>query len=526
MDVVQNDTQQVTVLPPARYSQTRAKMLSCDIENRAGAGHRNRAMLLVCLAAVLLALLRPLVAAGSSVPTMQLDVLVYNIEYEGSPDTDAVMRLIEADIVGVLESYDRLPEIARETGYPYYNTSLQLLSKFPIHEPSGALGLYALIEVQPGFVVAFFNVHLDYVETAPGKRLLTEGESALPNLLEVENRVRASALERQFEAMKRLLDDGYPVFLTGDFNQPSSLDYPRPGVPFNVPWPVSEKLFELGFRDSFREIFPDPDAWPAATIGDAKSGNRIDYIYVGGPSTTIDSDLVGPESNPYVTIPYDPWTSDHRAIVSSFDVAPVAMPTMVSVDARIGNAGDQRIIRYKAPTADRNSIAIVKEGGDPASPLETLGAIDESGSVSFDTSDMDATAYEAVLIIAGAERARVKFQLRDPNARIRLTTDKPTYKSGESIAVSWTDGPGSRWDWLVVYRADASNPTVDDYLGWVYTDGHSAGTLPPGVSGSRTYPGESAQEATWPLPPGDYVLHYMPMDQYNVAGSVSIAVVP
>ena len=81
---------------------------------------------------------------------MELSVLVYNIEYAGDASTDRVIREIDADIVGVLESYNRLPEIARKTGYPYYNVSLQLLSKFPILEPSGAEGLYSLIEVQPG----------------------------------------------------------------------------------------------------------------------------------------------------------------------------------------------------------------------------------------------------------------------------------------------------------------------------------------------------------------------------------------
>ena len=75
--------------------------------------------------------------AAQGVPgqPVRLDVLVYNIEYEGGPKTDAVIRQLDADVVGVLESYDRLPEIARKTGYPHYNTSLQLLSKYPILEP-------------------------------------------------------------------------------------------------------------------------------------------------------------------------------------------------------------------------------------------------------------------------------------------------------------------------------------------------------------------------------------------------------
>ncbi len=74
---------------------------------------------------------------------VRLDVLVYNVEYGGGPATDRVIRRVDADVVGVLESYDRLPEIAEKTGYPYYNISLQLLSKYPIHEPSGGDGLYA-----------------------------------------------------------------------------------------------------------------------------------------------------------------------------------------------------------------------------------------------------------------------------------------------------------------------------------------------------------------------------------------------
>src|SRR6476620_11012994 len=104
---------------------------------------------------------------------MTLDVLVYNIEYGGDASTDRVIKSLDADVVGVLESYNRLPEIARKTGYPYYDVGLQLLSKYPILEPSGADGLYALIEVQPGYAVAFFNTHLDYVRYGP--RLLLDG---------------------------------------------------------------------------------------------------------------------------------------------------------------------------------------------------------------------------------------------------------------------------------------------------------------------------------------------------------------
>ena len=80
-------------------------------------------------------------AASALGERMRLQLLVYNIQYGGGPATDRVIRQVDADVVGVLESYNRLPEIARKTGYPYYNVSLQLLSKYPIHEPSGGDGL-------------------------------------------------------------------------------------------------------------------------------------------------------------------------------------------------------------------------------------------------------------------------------------------------------------------------------------------------------------------------------------------------
>ncbi len=234
----------------ARVIDYKIRMASGDSERRARPG-RSRA-LSVALVVALFALAGCSLggeeeepdATAASVDEVRLDVLVFNVEYGGGPETDAVIRQLDADVVGVLESYERLPEIARRTGYPHFNTSLQLLSKYPILEPSGGDGLYALIEVEPGYVVPFFNVHLDYV--AWGPRLLRNGHP-VEDVIESENEVRTSAMEQPFAAMSGLLDDGYPIFLTGDFNQPSSLDYveetvgTRPEIPEPVPWPVSEQ---------------------------------------------------------------------------------------------------------------------------------------------------------------------------------------------------------------------------------------------------------------------------------------------
>lgn len=455
---------------------------------------------------------------------VQLDVLVYNVEYGGGPATDAVIRRLDADVVGVLESYERLPEMAQRTGYPYWNTSLQLLSKYPILEPSGGDGLYALLEVEPGYVVPFFNVHLDYVEWGP--RALANGAS-VESVIATENEVRTAALERPIAAMGELVDAGYPVLLTGDFNQPSSLDYgtetvgTREGVDEPVPWPVSEELLDLGFRDSYREAHPDPVADPGFTH---TTDERIDYVYAAGPSTTLDSRLVGEPGGEDVEIEASPWTSDHRAVLSSFEVIPAGMPTLVAVDARLADVGDVITVTWSDPGQGGNEIAIVPAGDGPADPLEAIEAPDPSGTAKLDTAGWDGGSYEAVLIAGdGAEVARVRFQLRDPEAELDLATDRRTYGRGEPIGVSWTGAPANRWDWLGVFRADAPDPDTDDYLIWAYAGGHAAGTVPPTTAGSTTL-GRESQGAPWPLPRGDYVVHYLLADEYESAGSARFRV--
>ena len=456
---------------------------------------------------------------------IDLDVLVYNIEYGGGPATDRVIRRLDADVVGVLESYERLPEIARRTGYAYYNTSLQLLSKYPILEPSGGDGLYALLEVKPGYVIPFFNVHLDYVDWGP--RALSKGDP-VTSVLANEDLVRTSALERPAAAMAELIDGGYPVFLTGDFNEPSSLDYTadavgtRKEIKEPVAWPVSEKLFDLGFRDSYREVHPDPVEDPAIT--QKSSGERIDYVYAAGPSTTLDSKLVGEPGGADVDIEAAPWTSDHRAVLSSFEVAPVAMPTLIAVDARLRTVGDEITITYNSPGSADNEIAIVPKDGDPADPVRTLAATDERGTAKLDTSGWDPGAYEAVLTDGGdAETAGISFYLRDPRAQLELSTDQRSYERGEPVEVSWTEGPANRWDWLGVYKAAAANSEQDDYLIWAYTGGHASGTVPPTTAG-RASLGPDSQGAPWPLPKGDYVVHYLLADEYESAGSAAFSV--
>jgi len=468
-------------------------------------------------------------AAGEE---MELSVLTYNIEYSGNRSTDAVIEDVDADVVGVLESYNRLPEIAEKTGYPYYNLGLQLLSKYPIHEPSGAEGLYALIEVQPGYVVAMFNTHLDYVRYGPRLYL---GGMPLEEVLASEDEVRTRSIEVLTPDMQSLLGEGYPVFLTGDLNQPSSLDYTeetvgmREGVTEVIPWPVSEVLLDIGMRDTFREIHPDPVGNPGLTHGnpdfqEGGFGDRIDYLYAGGPAVTQTSELVGEVGGPNVDREYEPWSSDHRAVLSTFEVTPVELRQTLSLERRLLTEGEELGVLYHAPGSTQNTISIVPEGGsaDEALTSETVGG--ESGTTSFRTDSLDPGGYGIVLTDAdGAELERNAFWVRSEEEDVALSTDKASYAVGEPIEVTWDDGPANRWDWIGVYEAAAADPTQDDYLLWGYTGGHDAGALPPAVFGAMTM-GPDSQGRPWPLPSGDYRIHYLLADQYESAGFVDVTV--
>lgn len=465
---------------------------------------------------------------------MDLTVLVYNIEYGGDASTDAVMRDIDADVVGVLESYNRLPEIARKTGYPYYNVGLQLLSKYPIHEPSGANGLYALIEVQPGYVVAFFNTHLDYV--AYGPRLLNQG-MPVEDVLASEDEVRAATMRILIPDMRELAEQGYPVVLTGDFNEPSSLDYgpdtvgTRPGIDEPIAWPVSEELFEIGMRDTFRDANPDPVANPGLTHDNPDfrrggPGDRIDYVYAGGAAETLDSALVGQSGQPNVDIGFDTWTSDHKAVVSTLRVEPVAMPTTVSLDRRMLTEGDDVTVMYHAPGEAEVVVYATPEGGTEADAALSEQLTDQTGAVVWSTDGLAPGGYSVVMVDGSGEQlATNQFWVRSAEASVDITTDKDVYAVGEPVEVSWDNGPANRWDWIGLFRAGASDPENDDYLLWGYTGGHESGALPPSVSGSMTLDAD-AQGQPWPLPPGDYVVHYLLTDQYASAGETTFTVEP
>lgn len=91
-------------------------------------------------------------------------------------------------------------------------------------------------------------------------------------------------MKSRFEVLPNLASRGLSVFLTGDFNVPSHLDWTNAtksnhfGV--SIQWPVSAKLQQLNFRDSYREIRSNPVKHPANTWTPGKTDKSARMKYM------------------------------------------------------------------------------------------------------------------------------------------------------------------------------------------------------------------------------------------------------
>jgi hypothetical protein len=160
-------------------------------------------------------------------------------------------------------------------------------------------------------------------------------------------------------------------------------------------------------------------------------------------------------------------------------------------------------------------VAIVRVGGDPATDAIAQQPTDTEpdGTLAFTTSSMAAGAYEAVLVDAGTEVARIPFWLKEPGAGPEISTGKDAYAVGEPIDVSWANARGERWDWIGVYRRHA-DPRVAYYLTWTYTGATVAGTATL----------DRSSNGPWPLPAGRYTVYLLRDDGYHALAGADFTI--
>ena len=522
-----------------------------------------RGVLAAALIGTLVGGVAPVAVASPTPPTAVIRVMNLNIFYGGDeldlqtgnfchksagcPETlakveDGIARS-GADIVGIEEGEHNAGVIAQALGW-HASERTQVISRYPIVDPPGADGLYVWVEVLPGRFVAIGNVHLP--SDPYGPYVIRDG-ATLDEVLDLEASVRLPAIQAELGALPPLDASGMPAFLTGDFNSPSHLDWTaavsavRPEVPYPVDWPVSHALADAGLRDSYRAVHPDPVAvpgftWtPAGPEGDPHEvHDRIDWVLSSGPAEALDSTVVGEAGGPDVGIGFDPWPTDHRGVISTFQVTPAVPSPFVAPSARRVFVGDSLDVRYRTTAATGQSVEIVPAGQGPSAAVASVSVgppAGRDGTATFDTSSIAPGTYDAILVSGGSVVSRAPFWLYAPGTRTTVWTSKSTYTVGEPIVVSWRAAPGNRWDWLAPYSPGdtASSPhsagcnagcnNNSRYLLYIYTKTAIEATA---TFDSLAFPGY----ATWPLKPGTYEIRFLVHDSYrSLAASANFKVV-
>ncbi len=387
-----------------------------------------------------------------------------------------------------------------------------------------------LVQPGPGSVVAVSNVHLP---SWPGNtdRILKGAGKA--KILRTERQVRLPAIAPTMTALRAVAATGIPVFLQGDMNAPSHQDWTPatigtfPQIKFEMPWPVSTALQASGFSDSYRVVHADPVAspgitWPAArprlpgwNPGKKAPHDRIDQIWYAGPATAVSSQVVGEPGAADITV--SPWPSDHRAVVSAFDVTPAATPVTVSVARPLVRVGNQVRLDLNTGGAPGSRLLVVPQGygtgrdlaARPSQALvtRTLATTSDDQHRAVPARRLGPGAYDAVVVDGSlGELARTTFWVRSNGSGPAVRA--ASVRSGRPVDVRFARAPGNQWDWVGIYRQGAANPREDSYLDWAHTGGRTAGTV-------RLTEREDG-DSTWPLPPGRYVAILLADDSYQV----------
>jgi endonuclease/exonuclease/phosphatase family metal-dependent hydrolase len=475
-------------------------------------------------------------AAAQTDEAVELRVMIFNVWLGGEQVNigrvyDAI-RAAKADIVLFQEPEGQTRKFAEALDFPYASERHHVISQYPLFDPPTSDADFAFAEIRPGRFVAVADIHL--TSDPYGPYAVRDGKTA-EEVLQIEQDTRMPEIAPYITVLGPLAASGVPVFIGGDFNAPSHLDWTaavvaaRPQLRFALEWPVSKALADAGFRDSYREMHPDPVAKPGITWTSGypvphREANemidRIDQIYALGNSTTAGSELVGETDGPDIDIGITPWPSDHHALVSTFKAIPGPAPAMVSLDRRAVTVGEPLAVRFHAADSEDGRIAdghiaIVAAGGTPDQPLMTMPSndgTDRRSVVVFGSVLLKPGAYDAVLLNAdGKELARAPFWMEEPGAQPTVSADHPNYADNEKIVASWKAAPGNRRDWLGIYKA--GDPDQMNYVAFVYTGAS--------IDGTTTF---DDSVIGGPLEAGDYEMRLMQDDAYLVLATTPFTV--
>ena len=267
-----------------------------------------------------------------------LKILTFNtwkVE-DTQPGKDFIVKIVlasQADIVGFQE-LSCGQEISDTLGWHLLDQTggRNIISRFPIKQTaSDQAGVK--IELAPGKTIWLFNAHLPAWPYQPydlrdGK--LKQDETSTIEAAEKARGAKVALLLKSIND-SNILSANEIVFITGDFNEPSCLDWTEAVAKdtartydLKVNWPVSRHILDVGFKDSFRTLKPDPVSDHGYSWTPRPEPNevfdRIDIVYYYGNSVQpVSVCNIGPDiTNPDTDIEFIEYPSDHRAVLAEF----------------------------------------------------------------------------------------------------------------------------------------------------------------------------------------------------------------
>jgi endonuclease/exonuclease/phosphatase family metal-dependent hydrolase len=303
---------------------------------------------------LLIALASP-AAAQEKPPPEAIRVMTFNLWHGGDAGKQPLAQTIEvikharADIVGLQETAgfaasgprpDRAAEIAKQLGWNYLDQGGRtgIISRFKIVSATPRKWGVRL-ETPGGRMLYHFNAHLAHAPYQPYQLLKIPYADApffrtAEEAVQAAKEARGAQVERLLAEVQAILPERTPIFLTGDFNEPSHQDWTSAAAdkklcPLAVDWPSTRAVATAGFRDAYRISHPDPTTdrgltWtPTTKIDDPKDRHdRIDFVFVYGERGEVKSAQVVGESRAAADVVLAPYPSDHRAVVAEVILAP------------------------------------------------------------------------------------------------------------------------------------------------------------------------------------------------------------
>lgn len=232
-----------------------------------------------------------------------------------------VIKESKAEVIGIIETYGSGAIIADALGYYLYlrSSNLSIMSKYPIVETYDISQSFncsaATIQISQDQTINYVNLWLDYM---PNTDQAIRERQPVEQIIGDEQKTRAKELRTILKELEPLMDRNIPLFVSGDFNIASHLDWIEEAKDIHqgymIEWPTSKLMIEAGFKDSYRELFPDPVKHQCLTWSPMSKLDlqyRIDFIYYKGNSVqATDSKMID----------YHPvrFPSDHAAMISTF----------------------------------------------------------------------------------------------------------------------------------------------------------------------------------------------------------------